>query len=536
MATKTYPQLGAQTGVEDADILASYRGLGPLKRVTAGAVKAYAQTDVPGTNTTFQQAGADSIVRTAQAKMRDAWNVLDTDGVDNTGVVECAAALQASIDEAFDAGQAIVAYGTFRIESKVVFKGDADFSQALFNVYAAPEVAVEISTGNAVNPTSVLIAPTIWLPRIYNMTKPSTGWAGQGVGVRAVNVQQGQIFVNWIRGFARNFVATSYGGNGNVHNNYFLGFLENGEINIDLNPGDDTSWVNQNTFFGGRCHQNSGEGTSVAGTRQIRVAKAATVVNGNEFINTSIEGAVAEYHLENGGSENIFFGCRFEASPPKVLYTADNTNQANGNMILRGVGVASIVFTYDGTPGYLNTADSYTGSVSSVGLGHRIQNQSSSAAPIFTFYEAGTPPETAGATEWSTKFGAQTLEYKIKAQTYPRTKLDGSVGRLYFGDGTIAPVAYIGAIGSSSIASFGPWFPGGDNTYAMGDASLRWTNVYGTNIRPGAGAVIWTSGTGTPEGAVTAPVGSLFTRTDGGAATTLYVKESGSGNTGWAAK
>lgn len=44
------------------------------------------------------------------------------------------------------------------------------------------------------------------------------------------------------------------------------------------------------------------------------------------------------------------------------------------------------------------------------------------------------------------------------------------------------------------------------------------------------------SGTGTPEGVVTAPVGWLFLRSDGGAATTLYVKESGTGNTGWVAK
>lgn len=42
--------------------------------------------------------------------------------------------------------------------------------------------------------------------------------------------------------------------------------------------------------------------------------------------------------------------------------------------------------------------------------------------------------------------------------------------------------------------------------------------------------------TGTPEGAITAPVGSLAVRTDGGANTTLYVKESGVGNTGWIAK
>lgn len=44
------------------------------------------------------------------------------------------------------------------------------------------------------------------------------------------------------------------------------------------------------------------------------------------------------------------------------------------------------------------------------------------------------------------------------------------------------------------------------------------------------------SGTGTPEGVLTAPVGSMFLRSDGGAGTTLYIKESGSGNTGWVAK
>jgi hypothetical protein len=44
------------------------------------------------------------------------------------------------------------------------------------------------------------------------------------------------------------------------------------------------------------------------------------------------------------------------------------------------------------------------------------------------------------------------------------------------------------------------------------------------------------SGTGTPEGSVTASVGTLFRRLDGGAGTTLYVKESGTGNTGWVGK
>ena len=43
-------------------------------------------------------------------------------------------------------------------------------------------------------------------------------------------------------------------------------------------------------------------------------------------------------------------------------------------------------------------------------------------------------------------------------------------------------------------------------------------------------------GSGSPEGAVTAPVGAIYSRTDGGAGTSFYVKESGTGNTGWVAK
>jgi hypothetical protein len=43
-------------------------------------------------------------------------------------------------------------------------------------------------------------------------------------------------------------------------------------------------------------------------------------------------------------------------------------------------------------------------------------------------------------------------------------------------------------------------------------------------------------GSGSPEGSVTAPVGSTYQRQDGGAGTSFYVKESGTGNTGWVAK
>lgn len=48
------------------------------------------------------------------------------------------------------------------------------------------------------------------------------------------------------------------------------------------------------------------------------------------------------------------------------------------------------------------------------------------------------------------------------------------------------------------------------------------------------------TGTGSPEGEVKAPQGSLYLRTDGSTSTTLYVKTSGGTNpdtdTGWTAK
>lgn len=51
-----------------------------------------------------------------------------------------------------------------------------------------------------------------------------------------------------------------------------------------------------------------------------------------------------------------------------------------------------------------------------------------------------------------------------------------------------------------------------------------------------ASGIVDIAGAGSPEGAVTGAVGSIYRRIDGDANTTLYVKESGTGNVGWVAK
>lgn len=48
-----------------------------------------------------------------------------------------------------------------------------------------------------------------------------------------------------------------------------------------------------------------------------------------------------------------------------------------------------------------------------------------------------------------------------------------------------------------------------------------------------SGTLVDLAGAGSPEGVISASVGSRWRRTDGGVGTTIYMKESGGGNTGW---
>lgn len=73
-------------------------------------------------------------------------------------------------------------------------------------------------------------------------------------------------------------------------------------------------------------------------------------------------------------------------------------------------------------------------------------------------------------------------------------------------------------------------------SFAVGGATDV-IQIHNDGIRVGGlGGPRWLHGSGSPEGVVSAPVGSFFSRTNGGAGTTFYVKESGTGNTGWVAK
>ncbi|HIB0235174.1 TPA: hypothetical protein ACWSRY_004857 [Escherichia coli] len=113
--------------------------------------------------------------------------------------------------------------------------------------------------------------------------------------------------------------------------------------------------------------------------------------------------------------------------------------------------------------------------------------------------------------------------------------------------GTIRPnVTGTYNIGSSAITFNAGYFtswtigtasilPTTDNSVDMGSSTLRVKRSYVVS-RYYTATVFDSAGSGSPEGSITASVGSTYRRTDGGANSTFYVKEAGTGNTGWVAK
>jgi hypothetical protein len=408
-------------------------------------------------------------------------------GADPTGVTDATSAIQVAIDAAAAAGNKIVAQGTFKISSKVVIKGTTDFSQAIFNVVNAPAVAIEISTGSATNPTDNLFNYDILMPlEINNVNKPATGWAGQGTGVRTVNLNSCRVFFNQIKNFATGLLITAYS-EGNAYNEYHIGALINNKINLKLSPGDATGYVNENNFYGGRYFFYSAEGTNVSGTRHISIPTATSVQNNNIFYKPSVEGDTPEYHIENAGQYNTFIQGRYEAAPAKVLYVGDTAAKGTYNVINGGYNATAIVFLYSGgASGFLNQlnagADRNIINGSSTQGVVRLKNSNGNTDPLHTFYPAASVIESASSTEWTMQHSANKLLGKVTTDTYARVTLDYQNGAIFLGTGAATPALYFQAVTANQIgvSASDAFTPITDNVTSLGKAIYRWTTVYAT--------------------------------------------------------
>jgi hypothetical protein len=103
--------------------------------------------------------------------------------------------------------------------------------------------------------------------------------------------------------------------------------------------------------------------------------------------------------------------------------------------------------------------------------------------------------------------------------------------------------------GTASQYPYGPMQADGTWLHGIDHTLATYTDANATTMLAGQG-IAWltgttgtptnicrdTAGNGSPEGVVTANKGSTYRRFDGAAASCFYVKESGTGNTGWVAK
>ena len=117
-------------------------------------------------------------------------------------------------------------------------------------------------------------------------------------------------------------------------------------------------------------------------------------------------------------------------------------------------------------------------------------------------------------------------------QRRARIVWDSDPIRSLFGDGT-SSTGHVLPIGNIPTAYKSPWTNGvyQEIHYPLVGGG---GGIFGSETPHVWGPVM--RGNGTPEAVIKAPIGTLYCRNDGGAGTTLYVKESGTGNTGWVAK
>ena len=114
----------------------------------------------------------------------------------------------------------------------------------------------------------------------------------------------------------------------------------------------------------------------------------------------------------------------------------------------------------------------------------------------------------------------------------------GAAGKFYQDTTYTSPALWVSRQTSSTNSA----------TLGVGSSSTGSTNAKAVSVSHGTNEVFFVRhdgavsslyqrfGSGSPDGVVTAPVGAVYHRTDGGAGTSFYVKQSGTGNTGWVAK
>jgi hypothetical protein len=426
-------------------------------------------------------------------------------GVDNTGVTECAAAIQAVLNA--NAGTStgpagtVRLYGTFNIASTLIVKGNVDASGATFN-YSGSGTAVQVGAP-ALGYT--MTGCDIKLGRIYCTSKPGTGWVAGTVGLNVQNVFRSKIDALLIQGFETGLLTegdASYSFGGCAYNVFTIPALNNNKINHKLygrngsTPG--TGFCNQNIFnITSMSHAGTESGT---GTRHILAGLAGTAIsiNNNTWVNTSLEGSIEEQTIECNGTDNTWVAPRFEftgtGSKAHVLWN----ERAARNWFVGGYNSTSLseVTVAGGVPANIAGGNGNR-MITQTGGGLILEAQAGGSTAALTIMAAnGNANNVDPTTGYAARFGPSLMRFKTQADTNDRFFYSSAVSNLInMGPGNAATDTTFGRLAAKVFGV------GTDNVIRSG---LNATASRPTPAAAGAGSMfydttlskpIWSDGT-----------------------------------------
>lgn len=304
--------------------------------------------------------------------------------------------------------------------------------------------------------------------------------AGGSVGIQIRNIVFSNVDICRVTGFKDGVLVFADKPNGGVsYNTFTLGQLHDNFYNLHLQAnGGAGGYVNENTFIGGSFNHSSTYPNLL--TTNIWIDYDGVYKNNNNrFFCPSLEdNSLNAIAVTINGANNIIYTPRLENPNNQAGYTINFTINSNENQIIgNGFSVVNSNIVDQGADNCFVTREGITNNYQTPdALNKQVykgKSSASSSAKIFAAYDT-----------------VDALTFYARGDGKVYSKTDG-----YFENGI---------------------------RYATSSGTLEDRGLF--------------IGNGTPEGVVTAQIGSLYVSTAGGAGTTLYVKQSGSGNTGWVGK
>jgi len=422
-------------------------------------------------------------------------------GAVGDGVTDDTAAIQAAADACAASGDLLTGPpGNYLVTSTITINCNCDLQRMTFSANASsvsPVIRTGLTSGTSIDAQFKQVRR---FPIVRNTAKIGTGWSGfsNSVGIDVGNLFDCRLEFTEVTGFGIGIDLGGYN-RGVSYNDIFVGRLFNNLVNLKIGAKESEGWANENNFFGGRFAFNSTEGANISGARCILLTTVNDAINSppnnNVFYKPSVEGDGAEFQIDIQGSFNTIINPRFENTPPKIRFYSATANQTNSNVFMNGYKLTQPTFTFAGETSPYNKwiGSRLNDSLEYTGCGVSIVNKTGAtvAAPQLQGFAAtaNAIEKTASSTDWMWRLFAGGMAFKraVDATDNHRLRID-EFGRFNLGQGTGPP------------------------------------------------DVVWRIGTGSPEGAIVGAPGSMFLNVSGGAGTTLYVKETGTGNTGWVAK